>query len=80
MATTATGTSPRTLRWILIVSTLLIALGVAGAVGGLMLAGMVVLIVSQRSDLSNRLWYGLALLPSLLHVWVLTLLVNPLVT
>lgn len=75
MATTATGTSPRTLRWMLVVSTLLIALGVAGAVGGLMLAGLIVLIVSQRRDLSNKFWYSLALLPSLLHIWVLTLVV-----
>lgn len=80
MTTTAAGTTPRAPRWMLVVSTLLLALGVAGAVGGLMLAGMVVLIVSQRPDLSNRLWYGLAALPSLLHSWVLTLLALHLVT
>lgn len=80
MATTATGTSPRTLRWMLVVSTLVLALGVAGAVGGLMLAALVVLIVRQCPDLSKRFWYSLAALPSLVHIWVLTLLAIHLVT
>lgn len=75
MTTVQTETSPNTLRWMLVVSTLLLLLGVPGSIAGLVLAAMVLFVVSQRSDLPQPIWYALAALPVLLHLGVLALLV-----
>lgn len=75
MTTVQPNTSPNTLRWMLIVSAMMLLLGIPGSIAGLVLAVMVLWVISQRTDLPQPLWYVLAALPVLLHLWILALLV-----